>query len=308
MNGFAAKRMERRLIVTAFDNAATDSDATMVSAASRPDTPRVTFCSFGSSRASGFTLLELLIVIAIISVLIAVLLPALRSARVVSKRAFCQSNARQIVAAWTQYFNDYDGSLLKGFNVNITYGGRQGVGAPQWGQNNDVVKPLNKYFEAPEVSSAGVDVFRCPSDVGAQDARPTCFEFYGTSYITNHMMVGPNFLQFLPSDPCAGILNRVNQRLYKNQKAWTNIPDPARLILLGDFGWVAESEIENPLRIEWHDQPRKHNIGFLDGHAQFTRIRKGIYVDTSYIIVPFEDMLADLVACQQEAPGRIAYR
>jgi prepilin-type N-terminal cleavage/methylation domain-containing protein/prepilin-type processing-associated H-X9-DG protein len=59
----------------------------------------------------GFTLIELLVVVAIISVLIAMLMPALSSARKKAKESVCLSNLHEIGIAISMYENDFNDFL-----------------------------------------------------------------------------------------------------------------------------------------------------------------------------------------------------
>ncbi len=58
-------------------------------------------------RTTAFTLIELLIVIAIVAMLIGLLLPALGKARESGRQAVCLSNMRQLMIGFHAYANDY---------------------------------------------------------------------------------------------------------------------------------------------------------------------------------------------------------
>jgi prepilin-type N-terminal cleavage/methylation domain-containing protein/prepilin-type processing-associated H-X9-DG protein len=58
-------------------------------------------------KADGFTLVELLVVIAIIGILVALLLPAVQSARESGWRTQCQNNMRQVAQAALTYENQF---------------------------------------------------------------------------------------------------------------------------------------------------------------------------------------------------------
>jgi len=198
-----------------------------------------------NKRRSGFTLIELLVVIAVIAVLLAILLPALRKVRVITKRLTCQSNLKQIAVAWNMYLDDNDGRFYQVLNANAIYGGWSGKRPP-------TSRPLNSYLNLPAViveeSQSGnyddieenhdAKIFCCPADRGGvalYDPLTKAYMLFGTSYQTNIILVGQNRLleaggQFTPLH--GEIITRMKD-LTRNR-----VDHHSRLLLIGDYGWI----------------------------------------------------------------------
>ena len=85
------------------------------------------------SNGAGFTLVELLVVIAIIAILMAILMPALQRARKQAKEAVCKSNLHQWGLYWLMYADDHDGSFSQGHWIGWARG--------EW------ITPLRSYID-----------------------------------------------------------------------------------------------------------------------------------------------------------------
>jgi prepilin-type N-terminal cleavage/methylation domain-containing protein len=109
---------------------------------------------FDRSNRQAFSLIELLVVIGIITVLLALLLPAMGSARTQARAIQCVSNIRQLGMALTAYAADNKGL----FPPNFT--------SPAPGQSWKDADRIPHYLRLPGVPIDGSSVFTCPEDDG----------------------------------------------------------------------------------------------------------------------------------------------
>lgn len=156
----------------------------------------------GPSRP-GFTLVELLVVIAIIALLIGLLLPAVQAAREAARSSECRSHLRQIGIALHNYVTVHNGIMP--FHVGE---------ADLTNQHQSAMYALLPYCENNPA------MFRCPGDVGSLEDPTPFYVHWGTSY----KLEGRAFSQtYLPErvvreyDPKTG---KWKEKLQKAKPMW----------------------------------------------------------------------------------------
>jgi prepilin-type N-terminal cleavage/methylation domain-containing protein/prepilin-type processing-associated H-X9-DG protein len=103
-------------------------------------------------KISGFTLLELLVVVAILGIIAAILFPVFSRARENGRRAACQSNLKQIALGLRLYVGDFDSHFPQALLTNSSAHG--------WA---DAIEPYTK----------STQILQCPSETTPASPDPT---------------------------------------------------------------------------------------------------------------------------------------
>ncbi len=124
---------------------------------------------------SGFTLIEVLVVIAIIALLAGLLLPALSGAKARAQSIGCSNNIRQLSLAWSLYADDNLDYLVNNHGIQETLQRRQSWvnNVQDWlnSDGNTNLACLTTGLLAPFLNAATA-VFKCPADKSIAENGP----------------------------------------------------------------------------------------------------------------------------------------
>ena len=230
-----------------------------------------------SNQRRGFTLLELLAVVATIAIVAALLFPVLNKAKIKAQRTTCLSNLRQLGHAWYMYKDDSNDRLAESYPVNNTNAWVLGdMRNEAEAGNTDLLREGKLY-----AYNRNVGIYHCPADRGVTITntlgKP---ELLATvrSYSMNCFMGG--------RDPKIGPIpsNAVNYVWFYEK--YSDIPHPSDSWLLLDEDERSINDgffVTDPTAKQWYDFPaisaHRHNfsygLNFADGHSEIWRHSDG---------------------------------
>lgn len=205
-------------------------------------------------KSSAFTLIELLVVISIVSLLIAILLPALAKARAAAQSTKCLANLRQHCIAQTAYnadFNEYTVPASPGgeptWSQNPSYRIAIGLSSDQTGN-----WPLTFFCPGATrgIRSATSDLQNIGTSYGynKEQTRRDQYAPHKTYYFRTFEMKRPG-VKFHVADAVSTTITMDRKGNYKTEENVTSTRDRA-------CAWR-------------HNEWQNMQVGFYDGHASY---------------------------------------
>ena len=220
-------------------------------------------------KKNGFTLTELLVVIAVIAILAALLLPALSKSKSRTQTIACLNNLRQLSTCWQLYTGDNNDLLVP--NDNIA-GGAPG---PSWCQGTGILETNTTAIESGLLFgyNRSTALYHCPADVS------TVVSLSGTklSQLRNRSY---NLSQSVNGDPTAWLATHIPNF---NKFSQINGPSPSQCLVFIDENedTMLDTHFGMPTANygntnQWWDMPsNRHGQGailsFADSHAEHWR-------------------------------------
>jgi prepilin-type processing-associated H-X9-DG protein/prepilin-type N-terminal cleavage/methylation domain-containing protein len=234
-------------------------------------------------RSSAFTLVELLVVTAILSLLAAILLPALHNAKEAGRMAKCLSNLKQLHVAAALYVDDHNGMVMD-------HGGDWGATACGSATNNcsNIVMPgarwakwLDRLFPYTQYQ---IGVFECPSQRtkrGAQMPAPWPRREYVPGYLMNmHAIKWISGESIKLSD-----VKNPHHKVWFADSAWGF---PGTQPVGADNNWDTWSPLScrvqsaaNQIRPISRRHRDGSNLLFFDGHAEWMKYTDAMPVNST---------------------------
>ena len=142
--------------------------------------------------AKNFTLIEMLIVVAIIGILASILLPSLAKAKKKAIIVVCTSQIRQLALGQNVYCNDFNGFFpdTEGPGYSKHNWGWAG-NTDRWGGNKATARPINPYVADNITDDSKIEVLECPTDENPNaynkygEGKYSWYKVFGTSYSIN---------------------------------------------------------------------------------------------------------------------------